>query len=97
MTQYEQRIIHLIYDMVRGMRPGEAINFLWREGLISRKGAERRYFLRETERRFREGGAKMSIIRSLAEEADCSMEKVRAVLYNKKKRETKREKNGDKN
>ncbi len=85
MTQYEQKLIFPLYNMVRGKSPAEAIRTLWRQGLLDRKSMERGYFVREVERRVREGEGRSAAMTNVALEAKCSYEKVRRAIYETKK------------
>lgn len=97
MTQYEQKLIFPLYNMIRGKSSAEAIRILWRQGLLDRKGMERGYFVREVARRVREGEMKSLAITNVAIEARCSYEKVRRAVYETEKENKKRVTNGDKN
>ena len=84
MTDREQKLIYPLYNIVRGRRSCEIIDVLWREGLLNRVEVEKRYFVREVERRVREGQVKRRAMVDVAREAECSFEKVRLALYKTK-------------
>ena len=88
MTQREQKMVYPLYNLVRGKRASEVVDYLWREGLLNRVAVERRYFAHEIERQLREGEVKSVAMAQLACEARCSYEKVRHAIYktNSKKR-----------
>lgn len=61
----------------------DAINAMWRQGLLNRVALERLYINNEVARRVRGGEGKIRAIEQISNELECSYEKVRGVVYGK--------------
>ena len=85
MTTAERRIVAPLLDEAAAIGGGEAVvRWLWREGLLDIRGAERRAICREVDRRVRRGQGRCRAMDEVADRYGCSYEKVRAAVYAKR-------------
>jgi hypothetical protein len=83
MTTTERKLLTTLISSIPGGNLHEAINTMWRQGLLNRVALERIYISNEVARRVRGGEAKTRAIEQIANELACSYEKVRGVVYSK--------------
>lgn len=63
------------------MTADDALEWLWKEGLIDILAIERRAIRRAVKRHVCKGELKYKAMESVAAEFDCSYEKVRTIMY----------------
>lgn len=86
MTRIEERMIRAAADRVRGMTAVEAVEVLFREGLLSPRRCEQAAIRDEIARLERSGIPRCEAFHAAAEAFTCSYEKARYAFYETFKR-----------
>lgn len=85
MTPLKRKLIRSLLDKVHCRNLPEAVEVMWESNLLNTKALERLYIDAEIDRRVRAGEVKVRAMAQLSTELGCSYEKVREVVYSKKK------------
>lgn len=83
MKQTERKFLISLLERVQNKSLNEAVEAMWRQGLLNKVALERLYIHNEVQRRVRAGEVKVRAIDQLSKEMNCSYEKVRAAVYDK--------------
>ena len=84
MYRNDRKLMTLLLDNVRGKSTIEAVEHLWKMGVIAKTPLEALYISNEVERRVRAGEKKTVAIEQLSTEMSCSYEKVRRIVYGRR-------------
>lgn len=85
MTRIEEKIIRTAMARVAGMTAQEAVETLYRAGLLHLRNCEQAAIRDEVARLGREGMPRCEALLTVAEEFACSYEKARYAFYNSPK------------
>lgn len=83
MKEYRRKLLIGLLHQLGSCTLPNAVEQMWEESLLNKAALERLYVRSEVARRVRGGEAKTKAIKQLADELNCSYEKVRYAVYKK--------------